>query len=100
MIDWASLSERCAVSNQIVVDVGGGFGHTSRLVQRAYPNLRFVVQDRDSVVNAATMVHNPSCLMLSPLISVSFGKVKKRNRFWIRFRLKVRPADRFLSKPS
>lgn len=39
--DWPSLSERGAT----VVDVGGGQGAISRLLEAAYPGMKFVVQD-------------------------------------------------------
>ncbi|KAH9024031.1 S-adenosyl-L-methionine-dependent methyltransferase [Lactarius deliciosus] len=37
----------------LVVDVGGGVGSQSLALARRYPNLRFVVQDRDSVLSDA-----------------------------------------------
>lgn len=39
--DWASLGQE-----QTVVDVGGGSGSASITLAKAYPNLRFVVQDQ------------------------------------------------------
>ena len=55
-IDWASLSYENLINDLVVVDVGGGIGHTARVVQKAFPQLRFVVQDRVSVVETAKKV--------------------------------------------
>ena len=46
----------------MVVDVGGGIGSTSVVLARAFPHLRFVVQDRQHVVQIA-----PSVSVLSGL---------------------------------
>lgn len=45
--DWASLG------NGLVVDVGGSHGLVSQDLARAFPNLRFVVQDLPKVVEDA-----------------------------------------------
>ncbi|THH01015.1 hypothetical protein EW026_g1615 [Hermanssonia centrifuga] len=42
---WLELSPR-----SVVVDVGGGIGSTSMLLANAFPQLRFVIQDRPPVV--------------------------------------------------
>ncbi|KAI1791339.1 S-adenosyl-L-methionine-dependent methyltransferase [Ganoderma leucocontextum] len=42
--------------DSIVVDVGGGVGSTSVVLARAFPQLRFVVQDRSHVVQIAPSV--------------------------------------------
>lgn len=47
--DWAGLGEGT------VVDVGGGIGSASRALARAFPRLRFVVQDREEVVRGAVV---------------------------------------------
>ncbi|KAH9851408.1 S-adenosyl-L-methionine-dependent methyltransferase [Lenzites betulinus] len=39
--------------DSVVVDVGGGIGSTSMVLAKAYPHLRFVVQDRPKVVEVA-----------------------------------------------
>ena len=36
--------------DSLVVDVGGGIGSTTRVFAKAFPHLRFVVQDRLAVV--------------------------------------------------
>ncbi|KIP10225.1 hypothetical protein PHLGIDRAFT_266342 [Phlebiopsis gigantea 11061_1 CR5-6] len=46
--DWATLDK-----NSLVVDVGGGIGAQSMTLARTYPHLRFVVQDREPVVDEA-----------------------------------------------
>lgn len=43
--DWKSLKK-----GDLVVDVGGGIGSTAIHLAKAYPDLRFVIQDRASVV--------------------------------------------------
>ncbi|OCH90318.1 S-adenosyl-L-methionine-dependent methyltransferase [Obba rivulosa] len=43
--DWGSLSE-----GSIIVDVGGGIGTSSLVLAKAFPKLRYVVQDRPAVV--------------------------------------------------
>ena len=49
--DWKSLP-----SGSVVVDVGGGIGSQSLALAKAYDHLKFVVQDRDSVVADAVKV--------------------------------------------
>ncbi|KIY48412.1 S-adenosyl-L-methionine-dependent methyltransferase [Fistulina hepatica ATCC 64428] len=39
--------------NARVVDVGGGIGHITMTIARQNPNLRYVIQDRPSVIHAA-----------------------------------------------
>ena len=36
--------------DSLVVDVGGGIGSTTRVFAKAFPHLRFVIQDRSAVV--------------------------------------------------
>ena len=43
--DWASLPP-----HSLVVDVGGGIGSTSMMLAETFEHLRFVVQDREVVV--------------------------------------------------
>ncbi|KAF9459996.1 O-methyltransferase [Collybia nuda] len=43
--DWGSLP-----SKALVVDVGGGMGHTTKKICEAYPDLKYVVQDRPMVI--------------------------------------------------
>jgi hypothetical protein len=49
--DWKSLSK-----GDLVVDVGGGIGSATLHVAKAFPDLRFVVQDREGTVAAGTKV--------------------------------------------
>ena len=55
MFPWEKLP-----SDSIVVDVGGGIGSQTLPIARAYPNLKFVVQDREAVVKDAEIVSNIS----------------------------------------
>jgi 16S rRNA A1518/A1519 N6-dimethyltransferase RsmA/KsgA/DIM1 with predicted DNA glycosylase/AP lyase activity len=43
--DWKGLKE-----NALVVDVGGGVGSTTLQLLKAYPHLRYIVQDRPHVI--------------------------------------------------
>ncbi|EMD33481.1 hypothetical protein CERSUDRAFT_87325 [Gelatoporia subvermispora B] len=43
--DWGSLT-----AGSIVVDVGGGIGTSSLVLAKAFPKLRYVIQDRPAVV--------------------------------------------------
>jgi hypothetical protein len=45
--DWNALPK-----GSVVVDVGGGFGATSRYIAQHAPDLRFIVQDKSEVVAA------------------------------------------------
>jgi O-methyltransferase domain len=49
--DWERLPE-----GSLVVDVGGGVGAQSLTVAQHHPQLRFVIQDRESVLGDATDV--------------------------------------------
>lgn len=48
---WEQLPE-----GSLVVDVGGGIGSQSLMLALRYPHLRFIVQDRESVVGDAVQV--------------------------------------------
>lgn len=50
-LNWEDLPNR-----SVVVDVGGGIGSTSMLLANAFKHLRFVVQDRDPVVEMGLAV--------------------------------------------
>ena len=52
--DWKSLP-----ANSLVVDVGGGVGTACLALAKEFPNLKFVVQNRQSVVEAGIEVHIP-----------------------------------------
>lgn len=49
--EWGKLSP-----GSLVIDVGGGVGSLSLTLARRYPNLCFVVQDREAVVADANEV--------------------------------------------
>jgi hypothetical protein len=49
---WENIPE-----GSLVVDVGGGVGTQSLTLATQQPHLRFVVQDRESVVGDAVEVH-------------------------------------------
>ncbi|PFH49323.1 hypothetical protein AMATHDRAFT_147951 [Amanita thiersii Skay4041] len=58
--NWAELP-----ANSLVVDVGGGIGHTTLKIVQSNPNLKYIVQDRPPVVQQATefwKANNPSAL--------------------------------------
>ena len=44
-LDWKSLSP-----GSVVVDVGGGVGLVSSALAKAFPHLRYVVQDLEKVI--------------------------------------------------
>jgi len=52
--DWAGLRE-----GSLVVDVGGGIGSTSMTLARAFPHLRFCIQDRPKTVELGIAVSDP-----------------------------------------
>ena len=56
----------------MVVDVGGGVGSTSVVLARAYPHLRFVVEDRKHVVEIAPTVSVLPRLNLSLMLKRRF----------------------------
>jgi tRNA G46 methylase TrmB len=49
---WEKLAE-----GSLVVDVGGGVGAQSHALAKHHPQLRFIVQDRESVVGDAIDVN-------------------------------------------
>lgn len=55
------------IPGSIVVDVGGGIGSTSMLLANAFPDLRFVVQDRPPVVEMGAAVR----LRFAPAVNSS-----------------------------
>jgi ubiquinone/menaquinone biosynthesis C-methylase UbiE len=59
---WESIPE-----GSLVVDVGGGVGKQSLTLATHQPHLRFVVQDRESVVGDATEVHASNSLTPSSI---------------------------------
>lgn len=49
--DWAALGE-----GSLVVDVGGGIGSTSMTLAKAFPHLKFCIQDRPKTVKLGVAV--------------------------------------------
>jgi MinD-like ATPase involved in chromosome partitioning or flagellar assembly len=49
--DWKSLKE-----DALIVDVGGGIGSSTLQLIKAYPHLRYVVQDTAKVITDAARV--------------------------------------------
>ena len=49
--NWSDLR-----SGSIVVDVGGGLGHTTMKLVQSYPGLKHVIQDRPPVIEQAREV--------------------------------------------
>jgi len=61
--DWAGLAE-----GSLIVDVGGGIGSTSMALAKAFPYLRFCIQDRPKTVELGIEVRAPSPLHSRSLI--------------------------------
>jgi hypothetical protein len=51
----------------LVVDVGGGIGHTVMVIRKAHSSLKFVVQDRPAVIEQG---HSVGCFSLTGLSSI------------------------------
>ena len=66
-LNWEDLPNR-----SVVVDVGGGIGSTSMLLANAFKHLRFVVQDRDPVVEMGLEVGSPPFSTFFHLIDFFF----------------------------
>lgn len=49
--DWKSVTQ-----DALVVDIGGGLGSSTLQLFKAYPHLRYVVQDRPNVISDAAKV--------------------------------------------
>lgn len=58
--DWKSVKAK-----GVIVDVGGGFGSPTMLVARQNPHLKFVIQDREPVIEQAKGVRISSVLRLT-----------------------------------
>ena len=56
--DWKSLP-----ADSLVVDVGGGIGTASLALAKEFPDLKFVVQDRQPVIEAGVEVHISSLIV-------------------------------------
>ena len=61
--DWAGLRE-----GSLVVDVGGGIGSTSMTLAKAFPHLRFCIQDQPRTVELGMAVRQPSLSYIHLLI--------------------------------
>ncbi|KAH9894797.1 S-adenosyl-L-methionine-dependent methyltransferase [Cubamyces lactineus] len=64
---WKDLPE-----NSVVIDVGGGIGSSSMVLAKAYPHLRFVVEDREHVIEIAPSLWDASHAELIKSGRVSF----------------------------
>ena len=40
----------------LVIDVGGGFGNVTKVISKAFPDLKYIVQDRAASIEEATKV--------------------------------------------
>lgn len=74
---WSELAE-----NDVVVDVGGGIGSVSIQIAEAYPNLKFVVQDRGPVVADGIKARLEHCFVLLTnfLILLPFSVANSKTR--------------------
>ena len=52
--DWKSLPE-----GSVVVDVGGGIGVVTRVLAKAHPHLKFIIQDQLEVIEDGLKVSSP-----------------------------------------
>lgn len=52
--DWTGLRE-----GSLIVDVGGGIGSTSMILAKAFPHLRFCIQDRPKTIELGIAVGSP-----------------------------------------
>jgi len=67
--DWAGLGE-----GSLIVDVGGGIGSTSMTLAKAFPHLRFCIQDRPKTVKLGIAVGNPPLPVFCSLKKLRHGK--------------------------
>ena len=83
---WEHLPE-----GSLVVDVGGGVGSQSLTLASHHPQLRFVVQDRESVVGDAIVVHASNrispiqiwCMLIKNVLAIVLeGEIARCNRIW------------------
>ena len=74
--DWGRLPE-----GSLVVDVGGGVGSQSLTLAQHHPQLRFVIQDRESVLGDATDVCEMTRISPSEIACLQFvfGQYWKKN---------------------
>lgn len=64
--NWAALAE-----GSLIVDVGGGIGSTSMTLAKAFPHLRFCIQDRPKTVELGVAVSEPPLPCSCPLIKTT-----------------------------
>ncbi len=62
--DWKSLP-----ANALVVDVGGGIGAASLSLAKEFPHLKFVIQDRQPVVDAGVEVRCGFSISNGPVVT-------------------------------
>lgn len=76
-MDWPALKD-----NDVVVDVGGGVGDLTLLLAKAFPRLKFIMQDQKTVIpEAEKVVSDLLTFVLSMATDLhewltSFGKKK------------------------
>lgn len=71
----------------IVVDVGGGLGHTTLNIAKEYKHLKFIVQDRPAVIDQAKQVcFIPDTYVLDVGTRYTFPSSTGENRFLQRSR--------------
>lgn len=67
---WAGLP-----MGSVVVDVGAGVGTSAMLVARAFPHLRFVIQDTPKVVQDAQKVKFLRCVSFGSFTDCYYGSI-------------------------
>src|SRR5260370_32740262 len=63
--DWKALPK-----GSVVVDVGGGVGSVTKVLVKAHPHLKFIIQDRPTVIADGLKVsegHVPWAYLTAPL---------------------------------
>ena len=76
-LDWKSIK-----NGGVVVDLGGGIGSVTLILAKAFPHLRYVVQDLDNVIIEA---HKVSCgphLLFFLLLRVTLPLKPLLFKFW------------------
>ncbi|KAJ7077452.1 S-adenosyl-L-methionine-dependent methyltransferase, partial [Mycena epipterygia] len=75
--DWSILKD-----GSVLVDVGGGIGHSSLSIAKRYPTLRVVIQDLSHTVDGAKGLHNFSaCMLLNAHINDDTNSAEGHNFF-------------------
>lgn len=64
-LDWAALK-----ADSIVVDIGGGAGNVTLFLAKAFPHLKYVVQDLKPVITDAAEKVSPVYALLYSAVTV------------------------------